>query len=65
MNPIPSRVPIITIVGDPIKCPQIENPTREDIDRVRILYVEKLQEIFAQFADRYAPQRLGDLKIVK
>jgi 2-acylglycerol O-acyltransferase 2 len=65
MNPIPSRVPIITIVGDPIKCPQIEDPTREEIDHVRRLYVEKLQEIFAQFADKYAPERRGDLKIVK
>mmetsp|Transcript_410 Transcript_410/g.773 ORF Transcript_410/g.773 Transcript_410/m.773 type:complete len:421 (-) Transcript_410:96-1358(-) len=65
MNPIPSRVPIITIVGDPIKCPVIENPTREDIDKVRVLYVEKLKEIFKQFADQYAPQRVGDLKIIK
>lgn len=65
MNPIPSRVPIITIVGDPIKCPKIDDPSREEIDDVRRLYVEKLQEIFAQFADKYAPERRGDLKIVK
>lgn len=65
MNPIPSRVPIITVVGDPIHCPQIESPTQEDIDRVRVLYVEKLQEIFTKFADKYAPQRSKDLEIVK
>ena len=65
MNPIPSRVPVITVVGDPIKCPVIENPTRDDIDKMRMLYIEKLQEIFTQFADIYAPQRSADLKIVK
>jgi 2-acylglycerol O-acyltransferase 2 len=65
MNPIPSRVPVITVVGDPIKCPVIENPTREDIDRMRLLYIEKLQEIFKQFADKYAPQRSTELEIVK
>jgi 2-acylglycerol O-acyltransferase 2 len=65
MNPIPARVPIITVIGDPIKCPKIESPTQADIDKVRILYVKKLQEIFKQFADRYAPQRSSDLEILK
>jgi 2-acylglycerol O-acyltransferase 2 len=65
MNPIPARVPIITVIGDPIKCPKIESPSQEQIDRIRVLYIEKLQEIFKQFADKYAPQRSGDLEIVK
>jgi 2-acylglycerol O-acyltransferase 2 len=65
MNPIPFRVPIVTVVGDPIKCPLIENPTQSDIDSVRVLYVEKLQEIFKKFADQYAPDRREDLEIVK
>lgn len=65
MNPIPFRVPIVTVVGDPIPCPKIDEPTAEDIDKVRVLYVEKLQEIFSKFADKYAPQRSGDLEIIK
>jgi 2-acylglycerol O-acyltransferase 2 len=65
LNPMPARCPIITIVGDPIKCPFIENPTVDDIDAVRVLYVQKLQEIFKQFADKYAPSRSSDLEIVK
>ena len=35
MNPVPKRVPVITVVGDPIMCPLIPDPTREDIDKVR------------------------------
>ncbi|CAM9325758.1 unnamed protein product [Ectocarpus fasciculatus] len=65
MNPIPSRVPVITIVGDPIPCPLIENPTQEDIQAIKVKYIEKLQEIFTQFADVYAPKRKKDLEIVK
>ena len=65
MSFIPVRVPVVTVVGDPIKCPLIENPTQEDIDHVRVLYIEKLQEIFHKFADKYAPERSGDLEIVK
>lgn len=65
MNPVPSRVPVITIVGDPISVPLIENPTQEDIDAIKVKYIEKLQEIFKQFADVYAPKRKTDLEIVK
>lgn len=65
MNPIPQRVPIITIVGDPIPVPLIESPSEEDVARIKLLYIQKLQEIFNQFADTYAPQRKSDLKIVK
>jgi 2-acylglycerol O-acyltransferase 2 len=65
MNPIPSRVPIITIVGDPIMVPLIADPTNEDIQKIRFQYIAKLQEMFAQFADTYAPERKSNLKIVK
>ena len=61
---IPARVPVVTVIGDPIPCPCIANPTSDDIDKVRVLYIQKLQEIFKQFADKYAPQRSGDLEIV-
>ena len=64
MNPIPARVPVVTVVGDPIKMAKIEHPTNEDIDKARVLYVERLHEIFDKFADKYAPTRSGDLKIV-
>ena len=62
-NPMPRRCPIITIVGDPIKCPLIAEPTKEDIDNARRLYVDRLQAMFQQFADKYAPARTEDLNI--
>jgi len=64
-NPIPKRHPIITIVGDPIPCKCIENPTDNDIEELRGLYIDKLKDIFDQFADQYAIDRKGPLRIVK
>eukprot|EP00239_Pterosperma_sp_CCMP1384_P008982 CAMPEP_0197868722 /NCGR_PEP_ID=MMETSP1438-20131217/45434_1 /TAXON_ID=1461541 /ORGANISM="Pterosperma sp., Strain CCMP1384" /LENGTH=193 /DNA_ID=CAMNT_0043487443 /DNA_START=447 /DNA_END=1031 /DNA_ORIENTATION=+ len=64
LSPIPRRKPIITVVGDPIECPKIANPTQADIDVVKEMYVGKLREIFEKFADEYAPDRKGGLKIV-
>jgi hypothetical protein len=34
------------------------------VSQVRTLYVEKLKEIFEQFADKYAPNRTSDFKVV-
>jgi len=64
-NPVPRRHPIITIVGDPIPCNKVENPTQEQIEDLKERYIEKLKEIFDRFADQYAPSREGDLRIVK
>lgn len=65
MSPIPARIPLITVVGDPIDTIKVDNPTPEDINKLRVKYVEGLQAIFLKFADKYAPDRSTDLKIVK
>lgn len=64
LNPVPRRHPVITVVGDPIPCEAIENPTQEQIDAVKEKYINNLKEIFKLFADKYAPGS-GDLRIVK
>ena len=64
-SPVPRRHPVITVVGDPIPCPTIESPTQDDIDAIKVLYIEELRKIFETFADKYAPQRTGGLRIVK
>jgi len=64
LNPVPRRHPVITIVGDPIACEKIANPTQEEVDDLKSRYIERLKEIFDRFADQYAPSRQGDLRIV-
>ena len=49
-SPIPLRRPIITVVGDPIKCPRIDQPTQEEIDDLKLLYIDRLKAIFSSFA---------------
>lgn len=43
MNPVPKRVPVITVVGDPIMCPLIPDPTHADIDKVLVtVWIENI-----------------------
>ncbi|CAK0853296.1 unnamed protein product [Prorocentrum cordatum] len=62
LNPVPRRHPVITIVGDPIDCEQIENPSQEQIEDLKARYIEQLKAIFDRFADQYAPSGHGDLR---
>mmetsp|Transcript_2982 Transcript_2982/g.10695 ORF Transcript_2982/g.10695 Transcript_2982/m.10695 type:complete len:397 (+) Transcript_2982:48-1238(+) len=64
-SPVPRRHPIITVVGDPIPCPQIDDPTSDDIEAIKVLYINGLRSIFERFADKYTPSRTGDFNIVK
>jgi len=64
LNPVPRRHPVITIVGDPIPCERVVDPTQEQIDTLKSRYIERLKEIFDRFADQYAPSRQGNLRIV-
>mmetsp|Transcript_86554 Transcript_86554/g.244662 ORF Transcript_86554/g.244662 Transcript_86554/m.244662 type:complete len:203 (-) Transcript_86554:334-942(-) len=64
-NPIPRRHPIITVIGDPIECPKIEHPTEADIEKLKVQYINSLNNIFTQFADEYAPDRKSPLRIIK
>jgi 2-acylglycerol O-acyltransferase 2 len=63
LNPVPNRNPIITVVGDPIKCDRLEQPTQEQIDSLKEEYIARLKKIFDEFAERYGAK--GELKIVK
>ncbi|KAK7247660.1 2-acylglycerol O-acyltransferase [Aureococcus anophagefferens] len=38
-SPMPMRRPIITVVGDPIACPRIPEPTQEQIDDLKVQYI--------------------------
>lgn len=65
LSPMPRRHPVITVVGDPIPCERVENPTNEQIDVLKEVYIMRLKEIFDRFADQYAPKRNSELRIVK
>jgi len=41
-----TQAKVFTYVGDPIECPKIENPSKEDVDKWHRCYVEGLQSLF-------------------
>ena len=48
---LPYRKPINVVVGNPVKVKQIENPTREEIEKMHEIYVKELQKLY----DKYNP----------
>ncbi|KAL3666633.1 hypothetical protein V7S43_008255 [Phytophthora oleae] len=61
MLPIPRKVDIPIVVGEPLEVPHIENPTQDDIDKVHAKYFSILQEMFYKHKDAVG---CGDYKIV-
>ncbi|CAB3405070.1 unnamed protein product [Caenorhabditis bovis] len=50
---LPFRKPIDTVVGAPIPVEKVENPTREQIDELHQLYIQKLTELFNEHKTKY------------
>ncbi|CEM01797.1 unnamed protein product [Vitrella brassicaformis CCMP3155] len=53
---LPQRHRLVTIIGNPIECPQTDNPTEEQIKHYQDLYVAGLKQVFEQFKDSYDPE---------
>ncbi|TPP59785.1 Diacylglycerol acyltransferase, partial [Fasciola gigantica] len=54
-GPIPYRTPVNTVVGAPIPCDRIENPTREQISELKQRYLNSLQQLFRRYKQAYDP----------
>ncbi|PHJ23464.1 dgat2l1-prov protein [Cystoisospora suis] len=63
---LPLRVPTFTMIGDPIQCQRIENPTEQDIAKLRETYCKALQRVFQKVKAAYRPKReFQDLRFVE
>jgi len=53
--PIPFRVPILAVLGKPIKTFDIKNeePTMEQIEKIQGLLLEEMQDIFDRYKELY------------
>jgi len=54
---MPLRVPIHSVVGNPIHLEQVKEPTDEQVDKAHAQYIEELQRIYTEFKDEYAKER--------
>ncbi|KAG6977745.1 hypothetical protein JG688_00000079 [Phytophthora aleatoria] len=59
--PIPRKVHIPIVVGEPLEVPQIKKPTQEDVEKVHATYFAVLREMFDKYKDDVG---CGDYKLV-
>uniref|UniRef100_M4BFL5 Acyltransferase n=1 Tax=Hyaloperonospora arabidopsidis (strain Emoy2) TaxID=559515 RepID=M4BFL5_HYAAE len=59
--PIPRKVDIPIVVGEPLEVPHIAKPTQADIDKVHATYYTVLQNMFDKYKDEVG---CGDYKLV-
>jgi hypothetical protein len=51
--PIPYRVPILGVMGKPIKCEKCDDPTSEQIFEIQAILLKEMQELFERYKDLY------------
>jgi hypothetical protein len=51
--PIPFRTPMLTVVGRPIQCPKMENPSPELVNQYHNLYLKETKRIFMTYRNTY------------
>ena len=49
----PRRVPITVCLGNPVQCPQVDNPTQEQIDKYHSQLLRHYEEVFDQHKGAY------------
>ncbi|KAG3121548.1 hypothetical protein PI125_g204 [Phytophthora idaei] len=59
--PIPRKVHIPIVVGEPLEVPHIKKPTQEDVEKVHATYFAVLREMFDKYKDDVG---CGDYKLV-
>ncbi|CAL8094780.1 unnamed protein product [Calicophoron daubneyi] len=62
-GPIPYPSKLTTVVGAPIECERVENPTNEQVAAVKEKYLQKLKELFERYKNKYDPNA-DDLQIL-
>jgi acyl-CoA synthetase (AMP-forming)/AMP-acid ligase II len=51
--PIPHRTPLLTVVGKPLLCPKVENPSPELINEYHELYLRETRRIYDTYKNTY------------
>ncbi|KAM3147411.1 hypothetical protein pb186bvf_000662 [Paramecium bursaria] len=47
---------VVTVCGQGLKCPKIENPTIEDIEKYHQEYIKLVQQLYEKYSPKYAPK---------
>jgi 2-acylglycerol O-acyltransferase 2 len=61
---LPSRHPLVTVVGKPISVEKVENPTTEQIEELHGRYLKELQDLYDDFKDMYHKDRKQEMRFI-
>jgi 2-acylglycerol O-acyltransferase 2 len=51
--PVPHRVPLLTVIGTPIPCPQVDEPSPELVNEYHDLYLRETRRIYEKYRNAY------------
>jgi hypothetical protein len=51
--PVPMKEPIFTVIGTPIQCPRVDNPSKELIQAYHQLYMNEIRRLFETYKNAY------------
>jgi len=60
---LPHRRPVICVVGEPVPCPKIKDPTEQQTQEHHSRYLKALQELYDNNKDKYFKDRKKDLEL--
>ncbi|KAJ3277200.1 2-acylglycerol O-acyltransferase 2 [Terramyces sp. JEL0728] len=61
---LPHKVPLVTVVGEPIHVEKNVNPTQKDIDDLHEKYCQSLQNIYDKYKDEYHADRVSAMRFI-
>ncbi|CAB1118819.1 unnamed protein product [Ectocarpus sp. CCAP 1310/34] len=61
---LPRRVKLMTVFGEPLALPKIEQPSPEDVDKWHAAYVEELKALHGRHKAKYASNPQLELKVL-
>ena len=51
--PVPLRVPLLTVIGTPIPCPKVDEPSPELVNEYHDLYLRETRRIYEKYRNTY------------
>ena len=61
---LPRRIRLVTIVGKPVACPKIANPSNEDVQSWHDKYVAALTELYEANRKEFDPSNSNGLRLL-
>lgn len=56
----PKRVPVCVCLGEPVRCPKIEHPSKQDVDKYHAILLKNYEQLFEEHKEAYG---WGDKKL--